>query len=311
MFWCSHPSYRPGAKPVALFLPTQQSLYRAHAPPEPLALRSPRAASRSAHAPQTEVDYVAAEGTTVMHSTSELGPPFDDLRQLNRTAGKVSAWLWQQRNGFLTLRLPLLVEAAAATAFPGLPGSGPHRGRLCPSWLAAILWDELARRDVTERYTDALLGLVGRDPSVGPFQVTGGTAREVLNSSPWGKPYRSYSLAQLRELLLDFTFAARIVGARICQILETWQRAGHDPCRSQRGLGPHQVSPLQLVGTLYSQGLGSPKPNPKANGRGRQIARFAAQAAEAFDLEVCGACKPQVVSGQRSAVSSQRSRPVA
>lgn len=147
-------------------------------------------------------------------------------------------------------------------------------------WVAAILWDELARRDITESLTDWALGQFGRDPSVGPFQVTGGTGREVATflreRAGWADAVADLPLPEMRVRLLRFEFAARIVIGRCEQILETWREAGHDALASD-GLGPHRVSPIALVGTLYSQGLGQPKPNPRANDRGVQIEAFAVQ----------------------------------
>jgi len=145
-----------------------------------------------------------------------------------------------------------------------------------PAWVLALLWDELARRDLTEAASDWLLGRLGRDPSVGPYQVTGCTGLEVVGFVSWGAPYRRLRPAEMRDLLLDFTFATRIVVGRAQQIVSRWRTSGHDPW-SEGGLGPHRVSPIALVGTLYSQGLGHPKPDPRPNPRGQQIAAFAAR----------------------------------
>lgn len=152
-----------------------------------------------------------------------------------------------------------------------------------PAWVAALLWDELARRDLTESLTDWALGRLGRDPSVGPYQVTGHTAREVVRFLAgrvgWADGLSEASPAELRGRLLDFEVATRVVIGRCHQILITWAEAGHDP-RAEGGLGPHAVTPVELIGTLYSQGLGQPKPNPRANERGIQIGHFARQITE-------------------------------
>lgn len=203
-----------------------------------------------------------------MRGTAALEPPFDDPVTLASTRGpgrSALAALWRRRRDYLELRRPIVGEICARDTVPlAIP----------TSWVLALLWDELARRDLTEAASDWLLGKVGRDPSVGPYQVTGRTGLDVVDFVPWGTPYRTSSPAQMRELLLDFTFATRVVVGRAQQIVTHWRRAGHDPL-VEGGLGEHRLSPIALVGTLYSQGLGQPKPNPRPNPRGRQIALFA------------------------------------
>lgn len=203
-----------------------------------------------------------------LHGTDALDPPFDDPITYRRGRG-ITAYerrLWTVRRDYLRLHAPIVEELSAT-----------HRDPMAvdPSWVLAILWDELARRDITESLSDWLLGRLGRDPSVGPFQITGGTGCEVVRFVPWGEPYRTLSETQMRSLMLDFSFSARIVIGRIQQIVSHWQSSGFDPLHPS-GLGPQRLSPIALVGTLYSQGIGSPKPNPRANARGRQIEGFAA-----------------------------------
>jgi len=206
----------------------------------------------------------------MLRGTAPLQPPFDDPVTLGPVQGPGrTAWqaLWRRRRAFLDLRRPIVDEVCLRERAPlAVP----------PAWVLALLWDELARRALTESASDWFLGRVGLDPSVGPFQVTGATGLEVVGFVEWGKPYRPVSPAQMRELLLDFSFAARIVVGRVQQILLTWRQAGFDPMR-RGGLGPHRVSPIALVGTLYSQGLGEPKAEPRPNARGLQIADFAAR----------------------------------
>lgn len=204
-----------------------------------------------------------------MRGTAALEPPFDDpvtLANTVRGPGRSAiAALWRRRREYLELRRPMVEEVCAGDAQPvAIPAS----------WVLALLWDELARRDLTEAASDWLLGKVGRDPSVGPYQVTGRTGLDVVGFVPWGAPYRNLSPAQMRELLLDFSFATRVVVGRAQQIITHWRAAGHDPL-VEGGLGPHRITAIALVGTLYSQGLGRPKPDPRPNPRGRQIASFA------------------------------------
>jgi hypothetical protein len=214
-----------------------------------------------------------------------LGAPYDDLEVFRPPSGARLPTLrgsssltglrpiWAARRRFLALRAPLVVEAAAA------PTAGV---RVEPSWLLAILWDELARRDLFEGATDWLAGRLGRDPSVGPFQITGGTAVDVVRFAEWGAPLRGYDARELAELLGDVSFAARVAAGRLAQILAHWRDAGHDPW-APGGLGRHAVGPLELAATLYSIGLGRPHAHPRANERGLQIASFARVLARALD----------------------------
>lgn len=213
-----------------------------------------------------------------MAGNAALGAPWNDVtryhaRSLWRFWPRHAEPLWRSRRRYLLPRLPSI--AAACRASEQADGVVVE-----PAWVAALLWDELARRDITEGLTDWALGRLGRDPSVGPYQVTGGTAREVVRflagRASWADELALASTAELRARLLEFDLATRVVIGRCQQILTTWLAAGHDP-RGERGLGPHRVTPIELIGTLYSQGLGRPKPNPRANDRGAQIAGFAEQ----------------------------------
>ncbi|MEM9693015.1 MAG: hypothetical protein AAGA56_10750 [Myxococcota bacterium] len=177
--------------------------------------------------------------------------------------------MWQRRRRYLLLRAPLVADLCRFDHQPSLP--------VPPAWVLAILWDELARRDLTESLTDWTLERMGRDPSVGPFQITGATAASVVQFAPWGRPYRALSMADNRTLLWDFGHAARVAAGRLRQILHHWRE--FEPWRNE-GLGRDRVRPLALLGTLYSQGLGVPKAHPQANGRGAQIAAFGEQIRE-------------------------------
>jgi hypothetical protein len=202
-----------------------------------------------------------------LQGTAALEAPFDDPMTYRRGRG-IAAYqrsLWSVRRDYLLLHAPIVRELCATHVEPIA---------VKPSWVLAILWDELARRDITESLSDWLLGRLGRDPSVGPFQVTGRTGCEVVRFVSWGDPYRELSRAEMRSLMLDFSFSARIVIGRIQQTLRHWQTRGFDPL-DPGGLGPDRLSPIALVGTLYSLGLGVPKANPRANARGAQIEAFA------------------------------------
>ncbi|MEM1033659.1 MAG: hypothetical protein AAGN82_25210 [Myxococcota bacterium] len=200
-----------------------------------------------------------------------LGPPFDDPITGAATGvgfrARSHERRWRRRRATLERHRDDVVEVCAQDDHPFAVPS---------AWVLALLWDELARRDITEAATDALLHWLGRDPSVGIFQITGATARDVVAFARWGGPHRQRSPAELRERLLEPRFAARVATARVQQIIVHWQQAGFDPQRSG-GLGPHRTSAIALVGTLYSQGLGQPKKNPRANARGLQVASFAAR----------------------------------
>ena len=161
---------------------------------------------------------------------------------------------------------------------------------ICPEWLLAILWDEIARRKRNpstgadeERQSDDEEWW----PSVGPFQITLATARDAMR---WGGEFsneeRNLNDKELHDRLTnDAGFAARVATARLCQILAGYLNKGYNPCAEG------SISVIELVGSLYSQGLGRPKANPKVNERGRQIADFAEKIKRRYDMPDCNVCE--------------------
>jgi hypothetical protein len=167
---------------------------------------------------------------------------------------------------------PERFRPAPRLRLPTLRGPGSLTG-LRVLWARKRRFLARAAPLLVEAATDWLAGALGRDPSVGPFQITGATAVEVARFAPWGGPLRGQSARDLAPWLHDVPFAARVAAGRLAQILATWRDAGHDPF-TPGGLGPHRVGPLALAGTLYSIGLGSPHGAPRANARGLQIEAF-------------------------------------
>lgn len=141
-----------------------------------------------------------------------------------------------------------------------------------PYLLGAIIIDEVARANPWEEMLDKLGAVfVGRDASVGIAQVTMKTARELIqkryyNPNPddeklspekIAKTPRAYLYAYVVQPYHNIRFAA----ARIRHIIDYWTH--------EIDLSRHP----EIIGTLYSQGLGTPKSDPSPSGRGLQIKR--------------------------------------
>ena len=163
---------------------------------------------------------------------------------------------------------------------------------ICPEWLLAILWDEIARRrrdpntgmDEEQGHDDYWKGW---NPSVGSFQITPETARDAIR---WGGVFttddRNLNDEELYDRLTnDAGFAARVAAVRLCQILAGYINAGYNPCAEG------SISVIELAGSLYSRGLGRPKANPEVNERGKQIADFAEQIKRKLNLPDCDVCE--------------------
>lgn len=159
---------------------------------------------------------------------------------------------------------------------------------ICPEWLIAIWWDERARMASNEMISDDLSDAFGRDASMGAFQMTGATAKSTLawvGGTGAGAGYthsqRQMDEDDLRdEIQNDFDFAARLAADFMCRILSDYRAASWDPCAQG------SISAIELIGTAWSLSY-KPKTNPKTNGRGAQVATFAKQAAEKYDLPEC------------------------
>lgn len=113
--------------------------------------------------------------------------------------------------------------------------------------------------------------------------MTGITALEVIRwSGRCNKETQKLYRNELqRAMQHDFSFAALLAADRLCKIMDGYKKAGWDPC-AKGSLGA-----VELVGTLYSIGLGNPNAAPKSNKRGAQIAKWAREAKEMFHLPQC------------------------
>lgn len=154
---------------------------------------------------------------------------------------------------------------------------------VCPEWLIAIWWDERARMAVGEQEMDNMADGLGIDTSTGPFQMTGATAASVIAyAGGYAPTYAAMTGDELQDAMQEnFQLAAALAADRMCQIMAGYKAAGWDPCK------PGSLSAIELIGTLYSQGLGRPNAAPTANGRGTQIAAWAHEAVSLFGLTKC------------------------
>ena len=141
-----------------------------------------------------------------------------------------------------------------------------------PYTLGAIIIDEIARANPWEEALDRLGAVfVGSNASVGIAQVTMDTAINVIragyyNPNPDDKkisPERiaKTSMAYLYAYVIQPRHNIRFAAARVRQTIDYW---AHKTDLTDRP---------GILGTLYSQGLGDPRPNPGASDRGLQIAR--------------------------------------
>lgn len=141
-----------------------------------------------------------------------------------------------------------------------------------PYSLGAIIIDEVARANPWEEALDKIGAVfVGRNTSAGIAQVKIETARELiqkeyynpnpndpkLSSEKVAKTSRSYLYAYVVQPRHNIRFSA----ARIRQTIDYW---AHEVDLSSRP---------EILGTLYYQGLGDPKPIPGVSDRGKQIAQ--------------------------------------
>lgn len=150
--------------------------------------------------------------------------------------------------------------------------SAAKRFSIDPYTLGAIIIDEIARVNPWEEMFDKLgKSFVGINTSAGIAQVKVETAREIIqkeyyNPNPSDSKLSQKNIAKTsRSHLYVYVERARhsiyFAAARIRQTIDYW---AHKTDISDRP---------KILGTLYSQGLGSPKPNPGASDRGLQISQ--------------------------------------
>jgi len=124
--------------------------------------------------------------------------------------------------------------------------------------LGAILIDELCRKSLDDSLD--FLGWFGINTSVGVGQIKLKTARGIIKAGFFPN-LKNYSDRELYLHLTKQNNNIDFVAARIRQIIDHWSKQGFDISQNKA-----------VIGQLYSQGLGDPKPDPKAKVRGNQIA---------------------------------------
>jgi len=140
-----------------------------------------------------------------------------------------------------------------------------------PYLLGAILVDEIAHLHPFEEIFDALgVKIIGGNTSVGIAQIKTDTANSIIEQGLYNPnpddlklPFKKLD-KPAREYLYTYLVAPKhcifFAGAYIQSIIHFW--SSHIDLTKRH----------EIIGTLYSQGYGKPKPNPEANERGTQIA---------------------------------------
>lgn len=126
-----------------------------------------------------------------------------------------------------------------------------------PNILAAILADEYCRLNFDDTFD--CLAAFGRDASVGLAQIKISTARDMIKKGIYSDLSISLSDQDLYNNLIKDQISIDVAAARIRQLIDFW--------KPKYDLSHHP----ELIGTLYSQGLGQPKSNPKSIDRGDQV----------------------------------------
>ena len=142
---------------------------------------------------------------------------------------------------------------------------------LDPYLLGAVLIDEVAQLNPFEEIFDVLgVKIIGGNTSVGIAQIKTDTANDIIakglynpNPSDPVLPFKKMNKAAREHLytyLVDPKHCIFFAGAYIRSIINYWA-SNVDLAKKP-----------DIIGTLYSQGYGKPKPNPENNERGVQIA---------------------------------------
>lgn len=145
------------------------------------------------------------------------------------------------------------------------------RFKIDPYLLGAILIDEVAQSNPFEEILDALgVKIVGGNTSVGIAQIKTDTANSIIaqglynpNPNDPALPFKKMDKAAREHLytyLVDSKHCIFFASAYIRSIIDYWA-SNVDLAKMP-----------DIIGTLYSQGYGRPKPNPENNERGVQIA---------------------------------------
>jgi len=148
-----------------------------------------------------------------------------------------------------------------------------------PTMLGAILIDEIARLSPFENIIDALGGdIIGWNVSIGVAQIKIDTAHDLIRKGIYHPdprdarlPYNRLTNAGRRHLydyLIQPKHNVRFAAAFIRFVIDFWAPYIDISTRTD------------IIGTLYHQGYGKPKMNPKADERGKQIAHEFYQSAK-------------------------------
>lgn len=160
--------------------------------------------------------------------------------------------------------------------------------RVPPALIAAILTDELRRRDLGDEIQDRLARFLIRAEgrleqvarrawewlagqtidmqSFGAAQMNAGTAAELVEKGYLDRPagWSGDRLDCTLSLVLDPKLPPVLVAARLRQTLDHWQAGGVDLSRR-----PDILASLYSIGLTSSRGV---HPHPEPNERGLQIA---------------------------------------
>jgi hypothetical protein len=140
-----------------------------------------------------------------------------------------------------------------------------------PAMLGAILIDEIARLLPFESIFETLGGdIIGANVSVGVAQVKIDTAHDLIRKGAYHPNLKDRRLPYVRlinggrrhlyDYLIQPKHNVRFAAAFIRFVIDFWSQ--HIDLSNR----------TDIVATLYNQGYGEPKKNPKANERGKQIA---------------------------------------
>lgn len=142
-----------------------------------------------------------------------------------------------------------------------------------PYLLGAILIDEVVRMGPFEEIEDIFwLNFIGRNVSVGIAQVKLETANNVIKRGLYNPnledkklPFSGALSKKDREHLYQYVVEPkhniRFAAVYVRDIINVWAKK------------IDLLKRPEILGTLYAQGYGEPKSNPKSNKRGEQIAK--------------------------------------
>ncbi|MFA5880181.1 MAG: DUF3892 domain-containing protein [Candidatus Margulisiibacteriota bacterium] len=130
-----------------------------------------------------------------------------------------------------------------------------------PFILGSILIDEYCRRNIDDRAD--FLAIFGTNTSVGLAQVKIATARSMISQNICKDEAFTASLSnkELYDYLVQEKYSIDFAAARIRQIIDYWKKQKNVNINTR----------ADVIGQVYSQGLGRPKENPIILDRGNQV----------------------------------------